>query len=80
MLVLALPSAFSHRGLWKVVVLAALCGIWLERNIRVFEDREEDELVLWEKIIFWFSLWVYRDKEFGEAGFLEFYQELAPFL
>ncbi|EXB76029.1 tRNA uridine 5-carboxymethylaminomethyl modification enzyme MnmG [Morus notabilis] len=31
---------FQSQGaiLWKVVVLAALCGIWLERNIRVFED------------------------------------------
>ena len=60
-------------------ILAIFWGIWL-KEIAVFEDREEDVLVLWDKIKYWVSLWVYRDKEFGKPVFSDFVKSLAPYL
>lgn len=46
--------------LWRAAILAVFWGIWLERNNIIFYDKGEEESVLWDKIKYWVSLWVYQ--------------------
>jgi len=56
--------------LWKYVVLALLWVIWQERNSRIFEDRQEDNInCFWDRIKFLASLWASISKEFQDTSF-----------
>ena len=48
----------------------AICwSLWLERNSRIFEDKESSLEFIWERVKFWVALWVFETKEFKDFLF-----------
>ena len=56
------------RVLWKCSVPAIFREIWFERNIRFFEDSEEN-IFLWERVRLLAFLWVSVTEEFQDPSF-----------
>ena len=55
---------------WKCSILALLWVIWQDRNSRIFEDRQEEDInCLWDRIKFLASLWASVSKEFQDTSF-----------
>lgn len=54
--------------LWKVVVLSLCWSIWLERNGRIFEDKETHWNEVWELAVFIFTFWTSQTKEFKKKS------------
>jgi len=38
--------------------------VWLERNSRIFEDVQENNIELWHRIQDWVALWISQTKGF----------------
>ena len=47
----------NRRGLWRCILLAVFWTIWMERNNRIFEGKEESKELIWEKVKYLASLW-----------------------
>ena len=63
---LNLGSYISKRGkvFWRVIVQAFCWSLWLERNRRILENREETLEEEWARIKFRVAWWVSNHKEF----------------
>ena len=60
-------SGMSKR--WRsavgVAILSIICGIWLQRNKRIFEGLEDRVEVIWDNINCQIAFWLFaKDKEF----------------
>ncbi|KAM7473769.1 hypothetical protein LguiB_021012 [Lonicera macranthoides] len=56
------------RTLWRCIKVAVMWMIWIERNNRIFEGKEEQREWLWERIRFVASLWASNSKSFKHCG------------
>ena len=52
------------RALWKSMVVALMWSIWMERNARVFTDKQMQPQDIFEKAKYLASLWASTDKSF----------------
>lgn len=48
--------------LWRMIVQAVCWTIWLERNRRIFEDKEETVVETWAKLNFMLAWWIVNHK------------------
>ena len=55
--------------LWNCMVFSTLWNIWIERNSRIFEDKEMILEDIYEKTKFSALLWVFSDKSFKGFSF-----------
>ena len=51
-------------ALWKSMVVALIWSIWMERNTRVFTDKEMQPRDIFEKAKYLALLWASTDKSF----------------
>ncbi|KAM7469441.1 hypothetical protein LguiA_007624 [Lonicera macranthoides] len=51
--------------LWRCNFMAVLWCVWKERNARIFEDKEENEEKVWQRVKSLASLWAFSSKKFG---------------
>ena len=57
--------------LWVLAKFATIWSVWLERNRRIFEEKESSLEELLEKIDYWVSLWASAHKELGLYPFFD---------
>lgn len=50
--------------LWRMIVHAVCWSLWLERNRRIFEDKEECLDKIWSKLKFAIAWWIFNHKMF----------------
>ena len=66
--------------LWKVASTATFWAIWLERNNRIFEEREESFDYIWDRIRLWVGIWLHDYKDFKRIPFSLLVRDWNPFL
>ena len=59
------------KALWVSVVWVVLWGIWKERNAKTFTDEYESVFNLWDKILYWVTIWVKSRKAFRIIPFFD---------
>ncbi|RVX06659.1 hypothetical protein CK203_029469 [Vitis vinifera] len=52
-----LGNSLRGKTLWQIACLTLLSMVLQERNNRIFEDKGRTEEMLWDLILFYFSLW-----------------------
>ena len=52
--------------LWRCAFLALFWVIWIERNARIFEDKESSLSFLWDRVHFLGAFWAHSAKEFRD--------------
>ena len=57
-----------RKVLWRFVFMAAAWCIWMQRNARIFEDKECDKEGIWDRVLYLASLWASLSKEFSGLG------------
>ncbi|EXC27870.1 hypothetical protein L484_009192 [Morus notabilis] len=65
--------------LWKVAMMAIWWRIWLERNRRIFERREEDSIITWDRIKLNIALWIHSNKEFCDLLYSDLVRDWPSF-
>ena len=66
---ITLMEIFQKAGaLWRCIKVAVMWMIWIERNNRIFEGKEEEKEWLWERIRFVAPLWASNSKPFKHYG------------
>ena len=64
---------------WKVATIATLWAVWLERNNRVFEEKEEVLEYVWDRIKLWVEIWLHDYKDFKRIPFYLLLRDWNPF-
>ncbi|GMN45376.1 hypothetical protein TIFTF001_014557 [Ficus carica] len=67
--IVGLGSNKMAKALWKCLVLAVQWNIWIERNLRIFEEKEMGVDDIFEKAKFLASLWASTDNAFKNIPF-----------
>lgn len=57
------------RNLWICAFLVVFWVVWLERNGRIFKDKESSLVDLWDKVHFLGSFWAKSSKDFVATPF-----------
>ena len=66
--------------LWKVTSTAIFWAIWLERNNRIFKEKEDFLEPIWDRIRLWVAIWLYNCKDFKGVPFSLLLRDWNPFL
>ena len=69
---IAIKWVFKHSGkkirvIWRYTVMAVAWLIWLERNKRVFEDKNSNAKELWSHAKFLVGMWAKASKIFDST-------------
>lgn len=64
----------------ELCLLRGLLGplvLWLESSRRIFDDKQEDIVFLWDSVKFWVALWVV-DVNYFKGVLLSFWGHIVP--
>ena len=68
------------KTLWKIAATATFWVIWLERNNRIFEEKDDSFDSIWDRIRLWVGIWLLDCKDFKGIPFSLLVRDWNPFL
>ena len=57
--------------LWSLVIYAILWTLWIERNQRIFEEKERSFAEIIDSVYYWVALWATLHKDLNQFSFKE---------